>query len=131
MNNKIVSKNNPTLFRMVQTVAVVATGWVFSEWLFFVTKPSFISPFSWIEKIEVLCSSALIITGNFTLTLFGWGIRNSSGAAIWVYRVATVIMALSNGKIPGSSMDCETDLSVDEVREMMYDHLKQRGYSWQ
>lgn len=139
MQNKIVSKNTPNFMRMVQTVVVVATGWVFFEWLFFVTKPSFISAFSWPEKIEVLCSSALIITAglllislpffalarflgwlnrwqstitiaaffpaillmamamlvvidNFTLTLFGWGIRNASDTAIYAYRAVTVVL---------------------------------------
>lgn len=137
--------NNDTagarLWRMAQIVAVVGAGWAFFEWLFFVTKPSFMSLFSWFEKLEVLSSSALIITAglllaslpffalawlldrfkvrpstvsvaalfpvicllamalvvvidNFTLTLFGWGIRSASGAVIYFYRAMTLCLVV-------------------------------------
>jgi arylsulfatase A-like enzyme len=127
--------------RVAAILLVAANAWVFFEWLFFVTKPSFMSLYSPWEKLGVLSSTALIVlaslflatvpfaalgwlTGrlkagrrtvsvvvflpailllamamlllidNFTLTLFGWGVRNAAGAGIHVYRLLTVALVI-------------------------------------
>ncbi|RKX65396.1 MAG: hypothetical protein DRP42_04810, partial [Tenericutes bacterium] len=127
--------------RVVSIILVVGTAWVFFEWLFFVTKPSFMSLYSLWEKVGVLSSTALIISlalllgslpfialawllnrlasnrlplslviffpanlllalemlvviDNFTLTLFGWGIRNTSGDAVYFYRLVTIALVI-------------------------------------
>lgn len=127
--------------RVISIVLAVGTAWVFFEWLFFVTKPSFMSLYSLWEKLGVISSAALIISlalllgslpfialawllkrldskrlpmslviffpanlllamamlvviDNFTLTLFGWGIRNTSGIAIYLYRVVTIALVI-------------------------------------
>lgn len=127
--------------RVAVIIIVVATAWVFSEWLFFVTKPSFMSLYSAWEKVAVLSGTALImsvalvlgslpfialgwvlsrfthrrlpvsalilfpailllaltlllLTDNFTLTLFGWGVRNASGVEIWLYRIITIALVI-------------------------------------
>jgi arylsulfatase A-like enzyme len=123
--------------RTVAVILIVGTAWVLLEWLFFVTKPSFMSLYSAGEKFSVLASTSLIVsTGlllaslpfiacsmlvdylvrrplvtslvaflpayllmavaclvvidNFTLTLFGWGIRDSSGLTLLLYRLLTI-----------------------------------------
>ena len=132
------------ILRVAGMALVAGTAWVFFEWLFFVTKPSFMSLYSWLEKLSVLSSTALIVSfslllvtipfavaawllnrvnasrmavslvaflpvivllalallvviDNFTLTLFGWGIRNASGAAIYLYRGLTVELLVLAG----------------------------------
>jgi arylsulfatase A-like enzyme len=127
--------------RVAVIIIVVATAWVLSEWLFFITKPSFMSLYSAWEKAAVLSGTALImsvalvlgslpfivlawalnrfthrrllvsamvffpaslllaltlllLTDNFTLTLFGWGIRNASTAGIWLYRIITIALVI-------------------------------------
>jgi hypothetical protein len=121
-----VNSNRPSLnfIRIVVMIIFVATAWVLSEWLFFTTKPSFMSLYPLWEKVGLLCGTALIMSvalllgsipfiaigwlinkftknqvavtilvffptilllamtllllfDNFTLTLFGWGIRNA------------------------------------------------------
>jgi len=118
--------------RVAAITVVVATGWVSFEWLFFATKPSFMSLFSLPEKLGVLSSAALVVSAclllttlpfavagwllmrlglhrvagfavvflpvialvamamlvvidNFSLTLFGWGVRNAAGNTILVH----------------------------------------------
>jgi arylsulfatase A-like enzyme len=125
------------ILRVAGMALVAGTAWVLFEWLFFVTKPSFMSLYSSWEKLSVLSSTALIVSislllvtipfalaawllnrfkasgttvslvaffpaivllalamlvmiDNFTLTLFGWGIRNASGGAIYLYRGVTI-----------------------------------------
>jgi hypothetical protein len=120
-------------------VLVVGTAWVLFEWLFFATKPSFMSLYSMAGKIGVLSSTSLMISAslllatlpfavlgwllerlgihrtvvfavtflplipllamamlvvidNFSLTLFGWGVRNATGGAVLVYRTVTVLL---------------------------------------
>ena len=48
--------------RAVSIVLVTGTAWVFFEWLFFVTKPSFMSLYSPWEKLSVLSGTAAIVT---------------------------------------------------------------------
>ncbi|MDH3788477.1 MAG: hypothetical protein OES53_07935, partial [Xanthomonadales bacterium] len=127
--------------RLASLVLVSGTAWVVLEWLFFATKPSFMSLYSPWEKLSVLSSTSLIVVvsllmvtvpfsmvalllrrlsangrltstvalfplilllamtlivvmDNFTLTLFGWGVRDASGFAIWAYRGATLFFAI-------------------------------------
>ena len=127
--------------RVLVIIIMVATAWVFSEWLFFVTKPSFMSLYSAWEKAAVLSGTALVmavalvlvslpcialgwvlnrfthrrlpvsmlvffpanlllsltlltLTDNFTLTLFGWGVRNAPGAGIWFYRIMNIALLI-------------------------------------
>ncbi len=56
---------------------VVVTAWVFFEWLFFVTKPSFMNLYSSWEKVGVLSGTALIMSillliGSLPFFAFGW-----------------------------------------------------------
>jgi arylsulfatase A-like enzyme len=132
------------LLRVASIALVAGTAWVFLEWLFFVTKPSFMSLYSPWEKLSVLSSTALIVSvtlllatlpfaalawllsrfierrvplsllaffplilllamamlvviDNFTLTLFGWGVRNASGAAVNLYRLLTIVLLVLAG----------------------------------
>ena len=133
-------KNEPfRVLRIAAIAVVVAAIWVSFEWLFFATKPSFMSLYSLAEKLGVLSSTALIasaslllttlpfaaagwllnrlgihrmagfavsflpvilllamamlvVIDNFTLTLFGWGVRNAAGAAILGYRLLTLFL---------------------------------------
>ncbi len=125
--------------RLAGLALVSGTAWVFMEWLFFVTKPSFMSLYPWLEKLAVLSSTSMIVAvsllivtvpfaaaaavlnrlkvnrnvvsvvallpvilllamammvilDNFTLTLFGWGIRDASGTAIYGYRAVTIAL---------------------------------------
>jgi arylsulfatase A-like enzyme len=135
--------------RIAGVVMAVGTGWVFFEWLFFVTKPSVMSLYSLWEKFGVLSSTALLVSlslllatlpfaalgwllmrlgvrrttsslvaflpaslllgmamlvaiDNFSLTLFGWGIRNASGTAIYLYRAVTIaLLALATWLLSG------------------------------
>jgi arylsulfatase A-like enzyme len=127
------------ILRLASLALVSGTAWVFMEWLFFVTKPSFMSLYPWMEKLAVLSGTALIVAvsllivtlpfaataallhrlnanvkvvsmiallpailllamammvvlDNFTLTLFSWGIRDSSGFVIYAYRLVTVAL---------------------------------------
>jgi len=127
--------------RVAGIALVVATAWVFLEWLFFVTKPSFMSLYSSWEKLGVLAGAALVISAtlllftlpfaglgwlinrlggrrvalaivifvpvaltsamamlvvidNFTLTVFGYGIRNAAGTAIQLYRLLSIGLLL-------------------------------------
>ena len=136
--SKTIKQNAP---RAAAIVLVVATAWVFFEWLFFVTKPSFMSLYSPWEKLGVLSSTALVMSialllatlpfaalgwlagrlkagrmirsvvlflpailllamamlvlvDNFTLTLFGWGVRNATGAGIHAYRLLTIALLI-------------------------------------
>ncbi len=133
--------NNMKTSRLASLVLVSGTAWVVLEWLFFATKPSFMSLYSPWEKLSVLSSTSLIVVvsllmvtvpfamvalllrrlsvngrltstvalfplilllamtlivvmDNFTLTLFGWGVRDASGFAIWAYRGATLFFAI-------------------------------------
>ncbi len=117
----------------------VATFWVFTEWLFFATKPSFMTLYSVWEKTALLSATVFIIStllllssvpliglgwlinrftkfqlvssvlsflpaiillamavlllfDNFTLTLFGWGIRNAQEPGAWAYRLLTIVL---------------------------------------
>ena len=117
----------------------VATFWVFTEWLFFVTKPSFMtlyplwektallsatvfiistllllssvpliglgwlinrftkfqlvsSVLSFLPAIILLAMAVLLLFDNFTLTLFGWGIRNAQEPGAWAYRLLTIVL---------------------------------------
>lgn len=141
MTGKDSTTIGKTTRRAAAIVLVVATAWVFFEWLFFVTKPSFMSLYSPWEKLGVLSSTALIVSAgllvatlpfaalgwltgrlkagrmavsavlflpailllamamlvlvdNFTLTLFGRGVRNAAGAGIPVYRALTIALIL-------------------------------------
>ena len=141
MIKKSGTTGQPRFARAVSIILVVGTAWVFFEWLFFVTKPSFMSLNSLWEKVGVLSSTALIMSlalllgslpfialawllnrmannrlplslviffpvilllamamlvviDNFTLTLFGWGIRNTSGAAVYFYRLVTIALVI-------------------------------------
>jgi arylsulfatase A-like enzyme len=141
MIEKSSTKEKLILRRVAGIILVAATAWVIFEWLFFVTKPSFMSLYSPWEKAAVLASTALIISvalllgslpfmavawlvnrvttpriplslvvflpailllalamlvaiDNFSLTLFGWGVRNSSGAAIYFYRLITMALLI-------------------------------------
>jgi len=132
------------ILRVASIVLVAGTAWVFLEWLFFVTKPSFMSLYTTWEKLSVLSSTALIVSitlllgtlpfaavawllnrlskrqmlvsllaffpiilllamamlvfiDNFTLTLFGWGIRNASGAAVHLYRLLSIVLLVLAG----------------------------------
>jgi hypothetical protein len=116
---------------------VTATVWVTLEWLFFVTKTSFMSLYTTWESLGVLAITSLIMTAvlvtaslpfalagwllgragvtpplagvlgvlpavflgaatmlllvdNFTLTLFGWGVRSTTGQALLAYQVLTL-----------------------------------------
>lgn len=129
------------LAQSTSVILVVGTAWVFFEWLFFVTKPSFMSLYSVWEKIGVLSASALIMSvalflvslpffvlawilsrttqrllnvslaaffpaslllafamlvviDNFTLTLFGWGVRNTSEFTVYLYRLLTIVLVV-------------------------------------
>lgn len=115
---------------------VTAMVWVTLEWLFFLTKFSFMSLYTAWESLGMLAITSLImavfllvvslpfvfaawllgrsgmtpllarglgvlpaaflgaaimllLVDNFTLTLFGWGVRNAKGHSIWVYRAMT------------------------------------------
>ena len=115
---------------------VTATIWVTLEWLFFVTKVSFMSRYTPWESLGVLAITSLIMSvflvvvslpfvfaawllarlgvtlpwarvlgvlpaaflgaaiilllvDNFSLTVFGWGVRNAEGHILWVYRTLT------------------------------------------
>jgi len=128
--------------RIAAIALVVGTAWTFFEWLFFATKPSFMSLYSLGEKLSVLSSTSLIVSlslllltlpftalgwlllrigvrqtagfvvaflplvlllamailvviDNFTLTLFGWGVRNTDGAAVLFYRVMTISLLVA------------------------------------
>jgi arylsulfatase A-like enzyme len=128
--------------RVAAIVMVVGTAWVFFEWLFFATKPSFMSLYALSEKLGVLSGTALVVSAllllatlplavvgsalnrfrapplavslvtflpatlllamamlvlldNFTLTLFGWGVRNADGAAVYFYRLLTLALVLA------------------------------------
>ncbi|MFC1688599.1 sulfatase-like hydrolase/transferase [Pseudomonadota bacterium] len=48
--------------RLVFLIISVASVWVFSEWLFFATKPSFMTLYSFSEKVGLLCGSALVMS---------------------------------------------------------------------
>ena len=140
MTQQSPSDTGRVMIRLLAMPVVTATAWVLLEWLFFVTKPSFMSLFSAAEKAGVLFITALVVSivllvvslpfallgglmyrarfpralvvligvfpvilfgtlgllvvlDNFTLTLFGLGIRDTQGAAIWVYKALTVIIA--------------------------------------
>ena len=127
------------LWHAVAIVLIVAAGWVAFEWLFFVTKISFMSLFSPMEKVNTLTSTTLVVAiglllaslpffilglladkllkkpllttvlmlfpvtlllsqillvmiDNFSLTVFGWGIRSASGIYIWCYRMLTIAL---------------------------------------
>jgi len=139
MNSRYKKDREFSLPRVAAMTTIVGTAWVLFEWLFFATKPSFMSLYSLAEKLGVLSSSALLVsvslllvtlplavTGwllnrlgshrvvsfavaflaviallamamlvvidNFTLTLFGWGIRNAAGASILAYRALTLLL---------------------------------------
>lgn len=132
--------------RLAGLALVSGTAWVLMEWLFFVTKPSFMSLYPWLEKLAVLSSTALIVAvslliitvpfaavalllhrldvngkvvstaallpvilllamttvvilDNFTLTLFGWGIRDASGLAIYGYRLVTIALVVLAARV--------------------------------
>jgi arylsulfatase A-like enzyme len=128
-------------------VISVALFWVGMEWLFFVTKPSFMTVYPWWGKIGLIPETAAIVSvsllltslpfyflgrlldggekprtaagvvtvlpaalllsaalllliDNFTLTLFGWGMRSVQGEVVWLYRVLFAIMlSFSAGKL--------------------------------
>lgn len=129
------------LAQAICVILVVGTAWVFFEWLFYVTKPSFISLYSPWEQIGVLSASAvimsvalllislpffvlawivsrttqtllpvslaiffpasllltfamLVVIDNFTLTLFGWGVRSTAGFTVYLYRLFTIVLAV-------------------------------------
>ena len=42
----------------------------------------------------LLTFAMLIVIDNFTLTLFGWGVRSTSGLTIYLYRLLTVALAI-------------------------------------
>lgn len=56
------TRNTPGTLRAVMIVLAVTAGWVLFEWLFFVTKPSFMSLYPAWEKFGVLSSTVLIAT---------------------------------------------------------------------
>ena len=129
------------MLRTAGAVTIITTSWVLIEWLFFVTKPSFLSQYSSMEQFGLLGGAALVLSlamlaltvpfwaaaagarslglngrwlslvslfpalllaaaaiivafDNFTLTLFGWGVRNVDCLWIIVFRVATIIVFL-------------------------------------
>lgn len=128
---------SPSIARFLAIPFTTATIWVVLEWLFFTTKPSFMSLYSATESVGVLASMSLIMSAalllaclpfallgwflgnhqipkpvttvvgllpalllaalvmlvvidNFTLTVFGWGVRNATGSLILAYRALTV-----------------------------------------
>ena len=132
---------SPGLASFLAIPFITATIWVIFEWLFFTTKPSFMSLYSATESVGVLASMSLLMSAallvaclpfalagwflgkhqapkpvtaavgllpalflaalvmlvvidNFTLTVFGWGIRNATGSLILVYRALTVGLLL-------------------------------------
>ncbi len=139
-------KSSLSFKRTVVMIVSVATVWVFTEWLFFVTKQSFMTLYSPWEKVELLAGTALIMsillligslpllaigwlidrftkfkfTGtvliflpgilllamtalllfdNFTLTLFGWGIRNAHEPGAWAYRLLTIYLVIKAARL--------------------------------
>jgi len=139
MNSRHKKNNDFGGLRLAAIAVTVGTAWVLFEWLFFATKPSFMSLYSLAEKFSVLSNSALLVSAslllltlplaaagwllsrlgshravgfaagslaiilllamamlmvidNFTLTVFGWGVRNAAGTAILTYRVLTVLL---------------------------------------
>ena len=160
MMTKIHKSNTLKAARIAGVVMAAGTGWVFFEWLFFVTKPSFMSLYSLWEKFGVLSSTALIVSlslllatlpfaalgwllmrlgvrrttfalvvflpaslllgmamlvaiDNFSLTLFGWGIRNASGMALYLYRAMTIaLLALSAWLLTGLWRDRFSDGTI-------------------
>lgn len=120
---------------------VCAVGWVAFEWLFHVTKISFMSLYTATEMLNVLSSGALLVAlglllisipfflvgillgilfkqpllrcwtmflpvilllsmvllvliDNFSLTVLGWGVRDSAGLGVWIYRAFNVALLL-------------------------------------
>ena len=49
------------ILKIASIILVIATAWAFFEWLFFVTKPSFMSLFTLFDKLNVLSSSTLLV----------------------------------------------------------------------
>jgi arylsulfatase A-like enzyme len=143
MFSENVNRSSPSLVRIAILICSVATAWVFFEWLFFATKPSFMTLYSPWEKVALLCGTALILSfllllaslplialgwltnrftkfqftasvliflptivllamaalllfDNFTLTLFGWGIRNAHEPGAWAYRFLTIVLAFKS-----------------------------------
>jgi arylsulfatase A-like enzyme len=127
------------LGRAAVLALAVGGAWVLLEWLFFLTKPSFLNLYPPLEKFLVLPGTAalvatallllalpgivlgglllwlgtprrvafvvalvptalllatvlLVAVDNFTLTLFGWGIRDSKDMWIWVYRLVSLLL---------------------------------------
>ena len=67
MIEKSSTKEKLILRRVASIILVAGTAWVIFEWLFFVTKPSFMSLYSPWEKAGVLSSTAFIISAALLL----------------------------------------------------------------
>lgn len=68
------SKRSIWIFLLTLT-AGTAFFYVFMEWVFFVTKPSFMDRLAWTEKIEILLISSFVLTmASLTLVLIAAGL---------------------------------------------------------
>jgi arylsulfatase A-like enzyme len=77
MTGKENSTGTLRAWRALAVVLVVGTAWVLFEWLFFATKPSFMSLYSPWEKFGVLSSTTLVVavallSATLPLIAAGW-----------------------------------------------------------
>jgi len=102
----LTNSNSKSLnfIRIAAMIIFVATAWVFSEWLFFATKPSFMSLYPLWEKIGLLCGTALIMTVALLLVsipfiAIGWLINkfteNQVAVTIMVFFPSVLLLAMT------------------------------------
>ena len=98
------NKSSLSFTRIAVLICSVATVWVFSEWLFFVTKPSFMTLYSTWEKVALLCGTALILSlllllASLPLIALGWltdrYTKFQYTASVLVFLPAIVLLAMA------------------------------------
>jgi arylsulfatase A-like enzyme len=104
MTKKNNTRKNFKIIRASVIILAVGTSWVFSEWLFFVTKPSFMSLYSPLEKASVLSSTALIMSTALLLAsvpflILGWLLKRRMSHRVLVSAViflpATLLLVMA------------------------------------
>ena len=97
------------LVRTVVVSAGAAFGYVLSEWLFLVTKPSMFSALIWPDRIGILLAAALAV--GIALATVALGLAAAAGfvsARATVVRIADAVAIAVVGVIVGARVSAET-----------------------
>ncbi len=84
-----------SLLLMLASLPLITLGWLTDRF----TKLRFTaSVLIFLPTIVLLAMAALLLFDNFTLTLFGWGIRNAHEPGAWAYRLLTTVLLFKSAK---------------------------------